>query len=113
MEAPPAREEMRALLREGFEEWLDLLLPLARARGSSYDGLVRAAYPRRRDIQRRMEGQVEVVRRQLGLLERHPGLLRVPGPVRGEMFRVFRRMLDFGEARTQQRLERIYGSREG
>ncbi len=105
----PKREEMRSLMREEFEDRLDLLRPVSRKRGASYRELVRAAYPRRSDLRKRMEAQVGVVRRQVALLEKHPDLLRVPGLLRGEVVRVMRRMMDYGEGRVAERMERFYG----
>ncbi|MBI4362062.1 MAG: hypothetical protein HY558_02705 [Euryarchaeota archaeon] len=104
----PKAKELRGLMWKELMAHLDLVLPLVKAKGGSYEELVRDAYPKRKEIQGLVEAQIEAMEEQVRLIRTEPDLLHIPSVLRPEVARVVDAGLDYARRRFRERLDTIY-----
>ncbi|HLE96640.1 MAG TPA: hypothetical protein VI997_04650 [Candidatus Thermoplasmatota archaeon] len=102
--------ELEARLAEGFRERVRALAPVLGYAGpaTTYEELVRGAYPDRRVPEGIVLHQVAHARVVNDLVRREPDLLRFPKPLLKHLFPLLDDATEWYERRARQEFERIY-----
>jgi len=105
----PAWPELVARLDDAFTQRLAHLSALLhRGRGEDYESLVRSTFPSAKEASGAVDRQFEAALAVLELCERERALLRIPGFLRGDVFRILRELQGWYRRSLEEEIARIY-----